>query len=368
MIRFLLGRALWRWLERLGEEEPPRPPRVSVEVRPLADAETPTEQPRTGDWVFPRVQGASMGCLFEIYLAGVDREALEGAAHEALEEIERLDRQLSHYRDDSDIARLNAHAADQWVRLEPRLYNLLRRCAALSAATDGAFDISTLPLLRAWGFHDGAHRVPSSEEIASLLPLVGMRNLEFDDEERLVRYCAPGVEVALGAVGKGYAIDEAVTTLRFYRVNRAVIHGGRSTVYAIGAPPDDEAWRFTIKDPRDHRTPLEEIGLRDAALSTSAATEQRFEADGVEFGHILDPRTGHPASRCLSVSVVAPSAELSDALSTAFYVGGPELAERYTREHPEVRAILVLPSDRGVDVRRYGGQAAHADRAQDGVL
>lgn len=355
MLKLLLGRALWRWLERLADEEPPRPPAVSVEVQPLAEVRLQQEPAAAGALVYPKVARAAMGCLFEIYLVGADRVALEGAAGEALDEIERLDRQLSHYRDDSDIARLNAHAGSMWVRLEPHLYDLLRRCAALAEETEGAFDITTLPLLRAWGFHDGRFRVPDDEEIAALLPLVGPGNVEFDDEDRLVRYRAPGVEVALGAVGKGYAIDAAARILGFYRVGRAVIHGGHSTIYAIGAPPGEEAWSFTLKDPRDRETPIEEVRLRDAALSTSAATEQRFEAGGVRYGHILDPRTGRPAQSALSVSVVAPTAELSDALSTAFFVGGPGLAERYTRDHPEVRAIVVMQAeDGGIEALRFG--------------
>ncbi len=361
MLNLLFGRALWRWLEGLADDQPakapegPPPPPVTVEVSPLADVIAQTDRVQSGEWVTPKVERAAMGCLFEVYLAGHDREGLVGAGNEALEEVERLDRQLSHYRADSDISRLNAHAADQWVRLEPRLYELLKRSAELSAETDGAFDIASLPLLRAWGFHTGEHRVPSDEELAALLPSIGSANVEFDDEDRLVRFLAPGVEIGLGAVGKGYAVDEAVETLRFYHVDHAVVHGGQSTIYALGAAPEEDAWPFTLHDPRDRETPIAEVRIRDEALSTSAATEQAFEAGGQRFGHIVDPRTGRPASACLSVWVIAPSAELSDALSTAFFVGGPDLAERYTRAHPGVRALLVLDAGAGeIDVRRYG--------------
>src|SRR5216683_3119176 len=112
---------------------------------------------------------AAMGSLFEIFLHGEDPVRLEGAANEALDEIVRLDAQLSHYRDDSDIARLNAGAASGWVRVEPCLYALLERCAVLSRATEGAFDITAGPLVKAWGFHEGEGRVPPEGEIAALM-------------------------------------------------------------------------------------------------------------------------------------------------------------------------------------------------------
>src|SRR5439155_4746009 len=140
------------------------------------------------------------------------------AGESALDEVERLDRQLSHYRDDSDVARLNANATTQWVRLEPRLYQLLKRCYDLSVETEGAFDITAGPLVKAWGFFRGEGRIPPDDEIAALLSEIGTQRVRLDPARSAVRFASPGLEVSFGAVGKGYALDAAVEILRFYGV------------------------------------------------------------------------------------------------------------------------------------------------------
>lgn len=361
MLRALLGRALLRWLERLVEPERPIPagPTPEITLTPPTEASArDSAPPETGggaEIVYPRVQRQAMGSQFEVYLAGTERATLIGAAEEALNEVERLERQLSHYRDDSDIARLNRHAGEQWVRLEPRLYLLLKRCAELSAETEGAFDVTIGPLVKAWGFYRGEGRIPSDEEIAQIMQSVGMHRILFDDDDHLVYFTAPGLQINLGAIGKGYAIDAAVETLRFYHVRSAVLHGGQSTIYALGAPPDTEGWTFTLRDPRDHATPIQTLTLRDEALSTSGDYEQFFDVDGVRYSHVLDPRTGRPAQGVVSVSVIAPSAADSDALSTALFVLGRERAEAFCRTHPAIRAILVEERPEGrTEVHRLG--------------
>jgi FAD:protein FMN transferase len=313
----------------------------------------------------------AMGCLFEVWLCGDDEAWLAGVAEEALAEVARLEAQLSHYRDDSDVARLNALAArrvparaqpgEGAVRVEPALFGLLERCARLSRATGGAFDITAGPLVKAWGFYHGEGRVPTEEELAAARARVGMARVRLDRERSAVRFDVPGMEINLGAVGKGYALDQAAEVLRFYGVERAVIHGGRSTILAIGAPeakcggaalgplPDEEGWPFTLKDPRDRHTPLYHVSLRDRALSTSGDTEQFFEAEGRRYGHLLDPRTGRPVEGMRCVWVIAPAgyprdsaggAE-SDALATAFFVMGPEATRAFCRERPELEVVLV---------------------------
>ena len=355
MISTLILRLLTRWADRLADTDtPPAAPPPPLHESNAPAVPTPSPRDPEPEWVYPRVSRAAMGCLFEIYLAGHNRDALVGAANDALDEIERLDRQLSHYKPDSDIARLNAHASNQWVRLEPRLYLLLRRCADLSAQTGGALDITAAPLIRAWGFHEGKFRVPSPQEIQELLPRVGSHRIVFDDEEQLVWFSTPGMEVQLGAVGKGYALDEAAERLRFYGVRAALLHGGQSSIYALGAPPQAEGWEFVLKDPRDRATPIETVLLRDQALSTSGNYEQFFEHEGKRYCHIVDPRSGWPVQGMLSVWVIAPTAMEADALSTAFFVLGREGTEEFCRLHPNLGVIMVEEEAEGVRVSRFG--------------
>jgi len=293
---------------------------------------------------------AAMGCAFEALVWGDDPQWCEGVATEALAEVERLDRQLSHYRSDSDIARLNAYAGSEWVRVEPALFELLQRCADWTRATGGAFDVAVGALLGAWGFHHGSGRIPGECEVRAALQASGMARVELDRETHLVHFASPDLALNLGAVGKGYALDCAGDVLRFYGVERAVVHGGQSTILAIGAPPGSDAWQFDIRDPRDRETVVATMSLRNAALSTSGSYRQYVEADGMQYGHILNPADGRPARGVVSVWLTAPSAAEADAMSTAAFVMGPGRAAAFAESRPHL-AFIMLCDD--------GSAAAH---------
>lgn len=302
-----------------------------------------------------RLGVAAMGCLFEVLLWGDDPEWCEGVAREALDEIVGLDRQMSHYRDDSDIARLNAYAARGPVRVEPQLFGLLQRCAEWWTATEGAFDVAIGRLLECWGFHRGTGRVPSEEEIGEALASSGMRHIALDPLRSEVHFRAPGLALNLGAVGKGYALDRAASVLRFYGAQSALLHGGHSTILAIGGPPEGGPWTFPIRDPRQPANTIETIGIRDAALSTSGNYTQYVEANGMRYGHILDPRTGHPVQGTLQVSLRAADAASADALSTALFVLGCNRASWFAERFPQVSFVLLSEGSEGsLEVTRAG--------------
>jgi len=296
-----------------------------------------------------------MGCLFEIMIWDADAEWSRAVALEALAEIERLDRQLSHYRGDSDIARLNALATTEWVRVEPELFGLLQTCARWTEETDGAFDIATGALLECWGFHRGSGRLADEAALSCALAASGMRRVELDAQDCLVHFSAPELILNLGAVGKGYALDRAADVLRFYGVRSALLHGGQSTILAVGGPPDAEAWRFQIKDPRDRANILATAHLRDAALSTSGSYEQYVEVNGMKYSHILDPRTGRPVTERLLVTARTAGAAWSDALSTALFVMGHERATDFVERHPEVAFVMLSEDVRGGTVISRAG-------------
>ncbi len=286
------------------------------------------------------VRRRAMATTFEIVLLGDDRDFLAAAGHEALDEVERLEEQLSVYVPTSEVSWVNERAAIEPVRVEPRLFDLLQLSARLSEETQGAFDITAGPLVKAWGFYRQQGVVPSAETIAQTLEHVGMRHVLLDEGDSTVRFDRAGVEINLGSIGKGYAVDRAAAVLRNLGVEAALIHGGYSTIYALGAPPDAEGWVIGIRHPLDEEKHITTVTLRDQALSTSGSYEQFFEVDGKRYSHILDPRTGTPARGMWSSSVIAPSATESDALSTAFFVLGEEGARAYCARHPEVSAVL----------------------------
>jgi thiamine biosynthesis lipoprotein len=292
-----------------------------------------------------------MATRFEILLHGTRVADLRAAGEEALDEVDRLEAQLSLYRPSSEIARVNALAARQAVRVSPAVFQLLELAQRLHQETGGAFDIALGPLVRCWGFMGGQGRMPEPEQLAQARALSGMRHLRLDGNEYSVRFDCEGVMIDLGAIGKGYAIDRAARTLREAGVTSALLHGGTSTTYAIGAPPEAEAWRVAIASPPEigggNRPPLQRVvRLRDEALSVSAVWGRSFEAGGKTYGHVLDPRAGRPTDRALLAAVALPSATETDALSTALLVAGRPGAGRIGRLRPGMRTLLLTRDGR----------------------
>jgi len=256
--------------------------------------------------------------------------------------VERLERRLTVYDDESDVAALNRSAGEHAVPLDDELAGLLRTAARLHTETGGAFDAAAGALVRAWGFLHGEKRVPSDEERAAALAASGWQHVRLG--EAGLAFDRPGIELNLGAIGKGFAIDRALDLVRTrHAVGVALMQGGRSSLRATGEPAG--GWVVAIGDPRRPGKIAARVRLHDEALGTSGADNLFFEADGRRYGHILDPRSGWPAEGVLSASVVAPSAAEADALSTAFFVMGLGGTRCFCSEHPEIGALLVLPDE-----------------------
>ena len=288
-----------------------------------------------------RLQRRAMACSFEITLDQADAVFVP-AAQAALNQIDAIEAQLTVFRESSAIVEVNRRAAVEEAFCDTELFALLIRCRDLSHDTDGAFDITSTPLSRCWGFLRRAGRVPGEAEIAHARECVGMHHVRLDADRSTVRFTRTGVELNLGAVGKGYALDRVAAALRGDGVDHALLSAGRSSMLAIGAR--GRGWMIDIVSPR-LTAPLARVWLRDAALGTSGAGSQFVILDGVRYGHVLDPRSGRPAAGILSASVVCDSAADADALSTAFLVGGPALAQAYCARHPGVLALLTRDDD-----------------------
>lgn len=291
-----------------------------------------------------RAQRPAMGSYFEVALPANAPAAL-ALAERALDRIEALEAQMTIYRDDSELAAINAHAHEQPIPVEPKLFGLLQRAIALSQATSGAYDVTSGALSLAWGFVRGPKRVPDPVTLAAARERSGFQRVTLDPARRTIHFQCPGIVLNLGSIGKGFALDEAAAIVReHWWPTPALLHGGHSSALAVGSPPDQFGgrWPIALRDPLSPARPLGTIHLRNRALGTSGNAFQTFTADGVEYGHILDPRTGSPAQvEALSVTVLAPTAADADALSTAFTLLGPREAIRYCQLHPKVGAIFV---------------------------
>lgn len=295
----------------------------------------------------------AMATRFEVVLPGDNEALLRAAAEEALAEVERLENQLSLYRPGSEIAQLNARAAQEAVQVSPEVFALLQHAAQLSAETQGAFDITIAPLVRCWGFMGGSGRLPTSAEVESAKALVGMDKVLFDARERTVRFSRPGVMLDLGAIGKGYAIERGLEILREAGVMSALFHGGTSTVGAIGCPPDADAWRVAVNLPTtDGSARRQEFHLRDVAMSVSAGAGRMFTSQGQTFGHVLDPRTGQPVAHATLAVVVTPKATETDALSTALLTLGAAGQKQIAGLRAGLRTLVVDAAGAATDLER----------------
>jgi len=310
-----------------------------------------------------------MATRFEILLHGSDVIRLRAAGEEALNEVERLEAHLSLYRPGSDIGRVNARASFEPVRIEPGLFRLLQHAQKLHRESGGAFDITIAPLVRCWGFMGGAGQMPDEEKIQEARTRVGMDQVVLCDEDFTVRFLREGMMLDLGAIGKGYAVELAAEILIEAGATSALIHGGTSTVHALGTPPGAEAWKVAVQSPAAEAvsaTELSQAGaseeslaesvlavvpLKDEAMSVSAVHGRSFTAQGKTYGHVIDPRTGYPAQNALLAAVVLPSATETDALSTALLTLGAAGHEQIAGLRDGMRTLLACRSEGAEELR-----------------
>jgi len=309
----------------------------------------------------------AMNTRFELVLHGDNPVSLQAAGEDALAEIERIENQLSLFKPTSEIARVNALAANRPIRVSPEVFNLLNHAKRLSEETKGLFDITIAPLLRCWGMLGcGEGRMPNDAEISATRAVCGMAQVELNSAHCTVQFARAGVLIDLGAIGKGYGVEKAAEILREAGVESALIHGGTSTVGAIGMPPAAKAWKVAIEAPRAESVAASrpstvnclenggalpsnryEVSLRDESLSVSAVSGKCFVANGRTLGHIIDPRTGRPATGALLSAVVLPSATETDAISTALLVQGTDEHEAISSLRPAMRSMVVGRNESG---------------------
>jgi len=297
----------------------------------------------------------AMACRFEVVFNAGEVPDATGLGLAALDLVDEIEDRISVYRDSSELARLNALASTGWQPCRSDLIALLGHARALHELTGGSFDPAAGSLVRAWGFLRRQGRVPDAATLGAARERSGMAWVEIDPTAERVRFTRPGIEINLGAIGKGWALDRVIDQLRLAGVGSVLVHGGSSSVRAMGVQgptlPGRSGWRVGIRHPLRPGRRLATVTLVDRALGTSGSGTQFFVDRGKRLGHILDPRSGFPAEGVLSATVIAPRAADADALSTALYVLGPEGLERIAPAGGDIAAVLVVPSRNAANVR-----------------
>ena len=286
----------------------------------------------------------SMACVYAIDAYGPDAAALPPIVEKAFDEVDRIDRLMSNYKADSALSEVNREAARHPVAVDPELFGFLVEAMRYSRESGGAFDITVGPLMKAWGFFNGEGRVPDETGLASARRHVGAGHVVLDPAARTIAFDDPGVELDLGGIAKGYAVDRAVGVLRERGVAAALVSAGGSTTYGLGAPPGREAWDVALQDPLDSRKTALTLRLKNRAISVAGSSEKFFEAGAMRYSHIMDPRTGRPAQGVLSAAVLAGTGTAGDALDDAFFVLGPDASRAYLRRRGGSEAYFFLPA------------------------
>jgi thiamine biosynthesis lipoprotein len=284
-----------------------------------------------------------MACVYAIDAYGPDAAALPRILDEAFDEVDRLDRLMSHYKADSPLSRVNRDAGRHPVGVEPELFDFIADAMRYNRESGGAFDITVGPLMKAWGFFRGEGRLPSDDELAAARRHVGSAHVVVNRADQTIAFDEPGVELDLGGIAKGYAVDRVVRLLRERQIAAALVSAGGSTIYGLGAPPGRTGWDVVLQDPVDPRKTALTVTLKDRAVSVAGRSEKSFESGGVRYSHIMDPRTGRPVQGVLSVAVLANSGTAGDELDDAFFVMGVERSRAYLKKLPGTEAFFFLP-------------------------
>lgn len=292
-----------------------------------------------------RFSHEAMATTFEVIIVHEDGRYAQQAAKAAIDELDRLEAELSRFIENSDISRINNLAANQPLTIGLAAFECLQHSARVCADTDGAFDITIGPLLSCWLNEDKTPRMPSEDQLNIARQRTSMHLLELDETEHTVQLLTSPVQIDLGGIGKGYAVDRMAELLREWSINTALISGGYSSVLALDAPDNTKGWAVSLNNPDNRKQTLSRLNLQGRALGAS----------GIQKGqHIIDPRTGRPVQGKLAAWVYADDAATADALSTAFMVMSPAEIEQYCKKHPEVQALVILSEEKQEKILHFG--------------
>lgn len=281
-----------------------------------------------------------MGSRFEITVVAKDSLDAERYIDAGVNEIKRIEKLISSWDPDSQASEINRNAGKHPVKVDLELFNLIQRAIGISKLTDGAFDISYASMDRIWKFDGSMKEIPSEEEIKASVSKVGYENIILDRENSTVFLQLPGMKIGFGGIGKGYAADKAKELLIKNGVPGGIINAS-GDMNTWGKQPSGKDWTVAITNPMNRNTAFATLPLKEGAVVTSGDYEKFVKFDQIRYAHIINPRTGFPATGIISVSIFAPKAELADALATSVFVMGKEVGLDRINQLPKVECIII---------------------------
>ena len=296
-----------------------------------------------------------MGCRFDLTVVAPDRQSGEAYIDLAVDEIRRIESLISSWDSTSQTSAVNRSAGDRPVKVDRELFDLLQRSVGISRLTDGAFDVTYASVDKLWHFDGTMTAMPDSAAIQASVARIGYAKIEFDAAAGTVFLPEAGMKIGFGAIGKGYAADRARALLEDRGVRAGIINAS-GDLTAWGTQPDGSDWMVAITNPLNKAKAFAWLPVENRAVVTSGDYEKYVTFNGVRYAHIIDPRTGYPATGIVSATVFAPRAELADALATAVFVLGTETAIDLVNQIPAVDVIVVDVTNRvhtssGIDLQ-----------------
>lgn len=279
-----------------------------------------------------------MGSDFELIVCGAEEES-NSWMKSGITEIQRLEYLLTAFSDTSETARINLNAGISPVKVIPEVWSLIQRCIHLSGLTQGAFDITSGALQALYSFKDKTYDWPAHHALAEALYCTGYQHIDLLDDYQ-VYLKRKGMRIGFGAIGKGYAADCVKKLWMNAGVTSGVVNAS-GDLTAWGVQPDGSPWKVGIADPDDPQHIIMWLPVDNASVATSGNYEQFFDYKGVRYSHNIDPVTGLPARFLKSVTIVSPSAELSDALATAVTIMGVEVGMNFVNQLPQVHCVII---------------------------
>lgn len=281
-----------------------------------------------------------MGCDFEITVVAPNQSEANRAFDLAESEITRIENLISSWKTNSQTSSINQNSGVKAVEVDAELIQLIQRSLAISKLTDGAFDISYAAMDRIWQFDGSMEQLPSKTEIEASVRKVGYQNIEVSLEENTVFLKEKGMRIGFGGIGKGYAADRAKKILQEKGFDSGIINAS-GDMSAWGLMPSGNPWKVAITNPLAKEKSFALLPIKNQAIVTSGDYEKYVEIAGERYSHIIDPRSGMPTKGIVSVTVIAPKAELADALATAVFVMGSQTGLDRINQIPKVECIIV---------------------------
>ena len=318
-------------------------------------------------WVLPLCAGAQqvdstyhhttklMGCRFDFTVVAADQIQGDAYIDLAIAEISRIEHLISDWDATSQLSEVNRQAGLKPVAVDPELFNLIERSNAISRLTDGAFDVSYASMDKVWHFDGSMDREPTPGEVAASVSKIGYQRIVLDTATHGVFLPEAGMKIGFGGIGKGYAADRARDLLVSRGVRGGIINAS-GDLDAWGRQPDGSDWLVAITNPLNKAKAFAYMPVEDRAVVTSGDYEKYVRFGGVRYSHIIDPRTGYPATGIISATIFAPRAELADALATSVFVMGVETGVDFINQLPGVDVIIVdeanqIHTSNGIDLQ-----------------